>query len=252
MLHKTEYQNKDFAVLTKFLINNSSENKASSFHIPVSLYGNCIISKWRTHFEVRYLTMLSITEIMYLRWWMKEWLWSTGWRIMAGGEPKYSEKTLSWRLYWCSFGCFFLNNFVYGCTSYVLYILFISVSYILLLLLCYVFLLICIIIVIFMYSYWYLLLLLYLCILIDIYYYCYVYVFLLIYIIIVMFMYSYWCVLLLLCLCILIDMYALFCIFFANRHSPAVVTEVFLCFFLSCKANVRVYLAKTGHGPHSS
>ena len=30
------------------------------------------------------------------------------------------------------------------------------------------------------------------------------------------------------------------------------LTEVFLCFFLSCKANARVKLAKTGHGPHSS
>jgi hypothetical protein len=30
------------------------------------------------------------------------------------------------------------------------------------------------------------------------------------------------------------------------------LTEVFLCFFLSCKANVRIKLAKTGHGPHSS
>ena len=36
-------------------------------------------------------------------------------------------------------------------------------------------------------------------------------------------------------------------------------TEVFLtlnedfpCFFLSCRANARVKLAKTGHGPHSS
>ena len=29
-------------------------------------------------------------------------------------------------------------------------------------------------------------------------------------------------------------------------------TEVFPCFFLSCKANARVKLAKTGHGPHSS
>ena len=26
----------------------------------------------------------------------------------------------------------------------------------------------------------------------------------------------------------------------------------FLCFFLGCKANARVYLAKTRHGPHSS
>jgi len=30
------------------------------------------------------------------------------------------------------------------------------------------------------------------------------------------------------------------------------LTEVFPCFFLSCKVNARVDLAKTGHGPHSS
>jgi hypothetical protein len=30
------------------------------------------------------------------------------------------------------------------------------------------------------------------------------------------------------------------------------LTEDFPCFFLSCKANARVKLAKTGHGPHSS
>jgi len=37
------------------------------------------------------------------------------------------------------------------------------------------------------------------------------------------------------------------------------MTEVFInliegfpCFFLSCRANARVKLAKTGHGPHSS
>ena len=30
------------------------------------------------------------------------------------------------------------------------------------------------------------------------------------------------------------------------------MTEVFPCFFLSCKANARVKPAKTGHGPHSS
>ena len=29
-------------------------------------------------------------------------------------------------------------------------------------------------------------------------------------------------------------------------------TQVFLCFFLSCKANARVKLAKMGHGPHST
>jgi len=30
------------------------------------------------------------------------------------------------------------------------------------------------------------------------------------------------------------------------------MTEVFTCFFLSCKANAMVKLAKTGHGPNSS
>ena len=30
------------------------------------------------------------------------------------------------------------------------------------------------------------------------------------------------------------------------------LAEVFPCFFLSCKANARVKLAKTGYGPHSS
>jgi len=33
---------------------------------------------------------------------------------------------------------------------------------------------------------------------------------------------------------------------------PAGLTEVFPCFFPSCKANARVKLAKTGHDPHSS
>jgi hypothetical protein len=49
--------------------------------------------------------------------------------------------------------------------------------------------------------------------------------------------------------------YALLCIFGFHRdnwHSPTTLTEVFPCFFLSCKANARVYLAKTGHGPNSS
>jgi hypothetical protein len=30
------------------------------------------------------------------------------------------------------------------------------------------------------------------------------------------------------------------------------LTEVYPCFFLSCNADARVKLAKTGHGPHSS
>ena len=32
----------------------------------------------------------------------------------------------------------------------------------------------------------------------------------------------------------------------------ATLTEVFPCFFLSCKASARVKLAKTGHGLHCS
>ena len=55
-------------------------------------------------------------------------------------------------------------------------------------------------------------------------------------------------VFLLLCLCILTlfcIFYTLFCIFCfhcANWHSLATLTEVFLYFFLSCKANARVYM----------
>ena len=45
-------------------------------------------------------------------------------------------------------------------------------------------------------------------------------------------------------LCILIVVYVFL--------DAATLTEVFPCFFLGCKANVRVILAKTGHGPHSS
>ena len=47
-------------------------------------------------------------------------------------------------------------------------------------------------------------------------------------------------VFLLLCLCILIVCLCM-----------TTLTEVFPCFFLSCKANARVKLAKTGHCPHS-
>jgi hypothetical protein len=45
------------------------------------------------------------------------------------------------------------------------------------------------------------------------------------------------------CLCILTVVYVFL--------DAATLTEVFPCFFLSCKANARVKLAKTGHGPHS-
>ena len=46
------------------------------------------------------------------------------------------------------------------------------------------------------------------------------------------------------CLCILIVVYVFL--------DAATLTEVFTCLFLGCKANARVILAKTGHGPHSS
>jgi hypothetical protein len=36
------------------------------------------------------------------------------------------------------------------------------------------------------------------------------------------------------------------------RISSATLTEVFPCFSLSCKANARAKLSKTGHGQHSS
>jgi len=35
-----------------------------------------------------------------------------------------------------------------------------------------------------------------------------------------------------------------------RSHDEKNRTEVFPCFFLSCKANARVYLTKMGHGPH--
>ena len=56
-------------------------------------------------------------------------------------------------------------------------------------------------------------------------------------------------------LCILIYVFLLLCLrilIVCLWHSSATLTEVFPCFFLSCKANARVYIAKTGHGPHSS
>jgi hypothetical protein len=35
-------------------------------------------------------------------------------------------------------------------------------------------------------------------------------------------------------------------------YCSTTLTEVSPCFFLSCKANARLYLAMSGHGPHSS
>ena len=47
------------------------------------------------------------------------------------------------------------------------------------------------------------------------------------------------------CLCILFIVVYVFL-------DETTLTEVFPCLFLGCKANGRVILAKTGHGPHSS
>ena len=49
--------------------------------------------------------------------------------------------------------------------------------------------------------------------------------------------------------------YCNLCIFivrFMYSYCSTTLTEVFPCFSLSCKANARVKLAKTGHGPHTS
>ena len=53
-----------------------------------------------------------------------------------------------------------------------------------------------------------------------------------------------------LCILIVILCYSCLCVVYVFLDS-ATLTEVFPCFFLSCKANVRVNLAKTGHGSHS-
>ena len=50
--------------------------------------------------------------------------------------------------------------------------------------------------------------------------------------------------------------YVSYCMFmYLHRpswHSSTTLTEVFPCFFLSCKTNASVKPAKMGHGPHSS
>jgi hypothetical protein len=54
------------------------------------------------------------------------------------------------------------------------------------------------------------------------------------------------CILIVILTCMLCSVYSL---------PPGILRLPWLffpCFFLSCKANARVYLAKTGHGPHSS
>jgi hypothetical protein len=39
-------------------------------------------------------------------------------------------------------------------------------------------------------------------------------------------------------LALFVCLFCLFCFHRANSHSPATLTEVFLCFFLSCKAKL--------------
>ena len=53
------------------------------------------------------------------------------------------------------------------------------------------------------------------------------------------------------CLCILIVRPCILIVVHVFLDA-ATLTEVFPCSFLGCKTNARVYLAKTGHGPHSS
>jgi hypothetical protein len=58
-----------------------------------------------------------------------------------------------------------------------------------------------------------------------------------------------------LCIFIVMSMYSYCMLMYllrASWHSSVTLTEVFPCFFLSCKANARVKPAKTGHGLHSS
>jgi len=59
-------------------------------------------------------------------------------------------------------------------------------------------------------------------------------------------MYSYFC----LCIPIVSLCYSCLCIIYVFLDA-ATLTEVFLCFFLSFKANARVNLAKTEHGLQS-
>jgi hypothetical protein len=67
----------------------------------------------------------------------------------------------------------------------------------------------------------------------------------LVYVFLLLSMYSYCC------LCILIVRPCILIVVYIYLDA-ATLTEVFPCFFLGCKANARVKLAKTGHGPPSS
>jgi hypothetical protein len=62
-------------------------------------------------------------------------------------------------------------------------------------------------------------------------------------------LYTYFMFMYLLYVCVFI---VCLCIFIGPAGTSPTLTEVFPCFFLSCKANARVKPAKMGHGPHSS
>ena len=58
------------------------------------------------------------------------------------------------------------------------------------------------------------------------------------------------------CVCVCLCVCVCVCVYFGNMYTVlwgfSYPDWGFTCFFLSCKANARVKLAKTGHGPHSS
>ena len=81
-----------------------------------------------------------------------------------------------------------------------------------------------------------------------VYIYIYTYIYIYIYIYIYTFIHTY-----MMCryVCDMIP-FMLCSVYSLPTHSPANLTEVYPCFFLSCKANVMVYLPKIGYGRHSS
>jgi hypothetical protein len=61
------------------------------------------------------------------------------------------------------------------------------------------------------------------------------------------------CVCVWVCVCGVCNVWVFwYCVYCNLTEVFLTLTEVFLCFFLSCKANARVKLANTRHGPHSS
>jgi len=55
-------------------------------------------------------------------------------------------------------------------------------------------------------------------------------------------------------MCVFVCVVFVMCVFWScvYWHSSATLTKFFPCFFLSCKVNAKVKLAKMLHGPHSS